>query len=132
LTVLGVSRLVFGVSRVGFWGSPLPTAISRGAAQTWRMLSFVVALPAVGVCMLNVWLEQQRHHPARPEFVPFHHLRIRTKAREPRRRRGWAPNAGQAGSRGWRRPDAPFPWGDGNHTLFHNPHANPLPTGYEN
>ncbi|XP_047427679.1 cytochrome c oxidase subunit 6A, mitochondrial [Mugil cephalus] len=73
-------------------------------ARTWKILTFVLALPGVAVCMVNAYMKMQEHPHGQPDFVPYAHLRLRTKK---------------------------FPWGDGNHTLFHNSHTNALPDGYE-
>ena len=72
----------------------------------WRNLTYFVALPAVVLVSINTYLVEKEHHKhfKRPEFIAYDHLRIRTKK---------------------------FPWGDGNHTLFHNKKVNPLPDGYE-
>uniref|UniRef100_A0AAZ1XEV9 Cytochrome c oxidase subunit n=2 Tax=Oreochromis aureus TaxID=47969 RepID=A0AAZ1XEV9_OREAU len=77
---------------------------NEGGAKTWKILTIVLALPGVSVCMANAYMKAQAHSHDQLEFVPYSHLRIRTKK---------------------------FPWGDGNHSLFHNPHTNPLPDGYE-
>lgn len=82
------------------------------AAKTtslWKNISLFAAIPGVLFVAYNAYSTEQEHlkHIAehgRPEFVEYSHLRIRSK---------------------------PFPWGDGNHSLFHNPHTNALPDGYE-
>ena len=48
-----------------------------------------MAMPGVVVCMANCYMKQQAHEEhghENPEFVPYPHLRIRTKVRhEPQR-----------------------------------------------
>lgn len=94
-----------------------------GGYKLWKRLSFFVAFPAVGLCMLNTYLEHQKMTVHRPEFVKYEYLRVRNKR---------------------------FPWGDGTKSFFHvsfssvdahrtgsdglifqNPALNALPDGYE-
>ncbi|XP_033226021.1 cytochrome c oxidase subunit 6A1, mitochondrial-like [Belonocnema kinseyi] len=86
--------------------SPLPTKQdyqhAEKAAKMWEKLSLFVAIPVCIITAANTYFNHHEHE--RPEFIPYDHLRIRNKK---------------------------FPWGDGNHTLFHNPKVNALPTGYE-
>lgn len=75
--------------------------------RIYRAITLFVLIPAI---LINTVIQYKsavaRHNECeeRPEFVAYDHLRIRTKK---------------------------FPWGDGNHTLFHNPRVNALPNGYE-
>ena len=75
------------------------------STSMWKFISLFVALPASALVAWNAYRLETEHwsHP-RADFIPYTYLRIRKK---------------------------PFPWGDGNHTLLHNPSVNPLPTGYE-
>merc|ERR1712226_387270 len=70
----------------------------------WRNLFFFIGVPALIASHFTAFVFVDPEEHKRPEFVPYEYMRIRTKK---------------------------FPWGDGNHGLFHNPHTNALPDGYE-
>jgi cytochrome c oxidase subunit 6a len=53
---------------------------NTGGSKTWKLLTFVVALPGVAICWINAEIkEKEEHGHARPEFVPYAHLRLRSK-----------------------------------------------------
>ncbi|XP_050295113.1 cytochrome c oxidase subunit 6A2, mitochondrial-like [Anthonomus grandis grandis] len=86
-----------------------PSAVSgvhEGGYQVWKKLFYFVACPSIILCAVNCYLTHMEHaaHPHERKFVKYEYMAVRTK---------------------------PFPWGDGNHSLFHNPKVNALPTGYE-
>ncbi|KAJ8953953.1 hypothetical protein NQ318_019196 [Aromia moschata] len=84
-----------------------PSAVSgqhEGGFKIWKNLTIFVAFPSIILCAVNCYLAHQSGHHEPPEFIKYDYLRVRTKR---------------------------FPWGDGNHSLFHNPHTNALPDGYE-
>jgi len=75
-----------------------------GGMKLWKNLSLYMSIPCVVVMSVYNFMNMASHEIERPEFVPYEHLRIRNKR---------------------------FPWGDGQRSFFHNPHVNPLPSGYE-
>uniref|UniRef100_A0A1B6E4Y8 Cytochrome c oxidase polypeptide VIa n=1 Tax=Clastoptera arizonana TaxID=38151 RepID=A0A1B6E4Y8_9HEMI len=77
----------------------------KDSYKLYRTIVFYVGLPLISIVSYMQLVYSPRHVVCeRPEFVPYEYLRIRNKR---------------------------FPWGEGNKSLFHNPHINPLPDGYE-
>lgn len=75
-------------------------------AEKWKKITLFICVPSIIACAIHCYIAETEHmsHP-RPEFKKCDYMYIRTK---------------------------PFPWGDGNHSLFHHPIYNALPEGYEN
>ncbi|XP_012539569.3 uncharacterized protein LOC105838504 isoform X2 [Monomorium pharaonis] len=72
----------------------------------WRMLSLCVAAPLIVIMSVVTYVRQrEKMKEPREPYMDYPYMYRRTK---------------------------PFPWGDGNHSLFHNPVKNPIrPFGYE-
>lgn len=71
-------------------------------ALLWKRITFLVATPAIGLCMINAYksLEDERdERELRQPKVKYEYMRRRNKR---------------------------FPWGDGDRSLFHNSRTNGL------
>ncbi|XP_077286047.1 cytochrome c oxidase subunit 6A levy [Arctopsyche grandis] len=90
------------VAALGARSSSATAGGHGGGADFWKKLFYFGGLPAIGLGMINVYVNLEE--PQRPEFIAYDYLRVRNKR---------------------------FPWGDGNKSFFHNPHVNALPDGYE-
>ncbi|XP_020294144.1 cytochrome c oxidase subunit 6A1, mitochondrial-like [Pseudomyrmex gracilis] len=77
-----------------------------GKHKFWRAMSLFVAIPVVLITSIITCIrEKEKRKQPREPYLNLPYMQRRTK---------------------------PFPWGDGNHTLFHNPVKNPIPPhGYE-
>ncbi|XP_019873039.2 cytochrome c oxidase subunit 6A, mitochondrial-like [Aethina tumida] len=83
---------------------PEPVGHKTGGYKIYKGLTFFVMFPLIAAAAAYTYLNKTKCPEERPEFVPYSYLRIRSKR---------------------------FPWGDGNHSLFHNCEINALPDGYE-
>merc|ERR1712029_1061771 len=93
-----------GVVRGGGRPDAHGTPFADSGWTKWRTAFFLVAIPCIIAGHLSAFVFVDPEDHKRPEFAPQEHMRTRTKK---------------------------FPWGDGNHSLFHNPQKNALPDGYE-
>ena len=88
----------------------------------------MVACPAIVLAHVSAFVlpDASEHEP--PPFVPYDHLRIRYGILFPDYFHYFSIcylNAVHIFR------TKKFPWGDGNHSLIHNPHVNCLPDGFE-
>ncbi|KAK3771080.1 hypothetical protein RRG08_042324 [Elysia crispata] len=88
--------------RQRFRGVPTEEVKAHGKATIWKYITIAASIPVL--CQFFYLTFMANLHPEREEFVAWPHLRLRARA---------------------------FPWGDGNHSFFHNKYYNALPDGYE-
>nr|XP_033331242.1 cytochrome c oxidase subunit 6A1, mitochondrial-like [Megalopta genalis] len=75
-----------------------------GAIRLWKYISLFVGAPCILLAMANCYINSLHPHK-RPEPIELPYLKVMRK---------------------------PFPWGDGKHSLFHNPKTNWIKgVGYE-
>jgi len=89
--------------------------------ERWRICSFYVCPIAIAICSYIGIKEEMSHWAHRGEYVEYPYLDIRNKVLFTFTYRTI-----------YKYNQQKFPWGDGNHTLFHNPQRNWVPgVGYE-
>ncbi|XP_039267219.1 cytochrome c oxidase subunit 6A1, mitochondrial-like [Styela clava] len=82
-------------------------APSQQSTAMFKWMTYLGIPAVVGTTAIFVYKREQQHHAHyhRPEYKSYAHMGLRSKK---------------------------FPWGDGNHSLFHNPKTNAIPgEGYE-